>query len=81
MTAADQIKSLDQGAATSVWASIEPDLRGQGPLYLEDCGVARIIDEPNFASGVMRYALDADTAARLWTAAEAMVGRVLPLVH
>lgn len=79
MASPDRIKSLEQGAATSVWASVEPALRGRGPLYLEDCGVARVIDEPNFVSGVMRYALDPDNATGLWTATETMTGRALPL--
>ena len=36
VTPADQTKNLEQGASTSIWASIEPSLRGRGPLYLED---------------------------------------------
>lgn len=80
VTAVDQIKSMEQGASTSVWAAVEPALRGRGPLYLEDCGVARVIDEPNFESGVMRYALGLDTATRLWAVTEKMIGRALPLV-
>lgn len=81
VTPPDQIKTIEQGAATSLWASVEPSLHGRGPLYLEDCGIARIIDEPNFRSGVMRYALNPETATRLWAATEAMLGRSLPLVH
>ena len=54
VTPTDQTKSLEQGAWTSNWASIEPSLRGRGPLYLEDCQVARVNDEPNLRSGVMQ---------------------------
>ena len=79
VTPADQIKSLEQGAATSVWASIEPSLRGRGPLYLEDCQVARVNDEPNLRSGVMQYAMDQENAKRLWASIEQMFGRVIPL--
>jgi len=36
----DRFKSTAQGAATSVWAAVGPELEGVGGLYLEDCGQA-----------------------------------------
>jgi hypothetical protein len=33
-----------------------------------------VIDDPNQSPGVMRYALDPDTAAALWARSEQMVG-------
>jgi NAD(P)-dependent dehydrogenase (short-subunit alcohol dehydrogenase family) len=72
-------KSIESGAATSVWAATAEALEGAGPLYLEDCHVAPIVDEPNYFNGVMRAALDPADADRLWAEAERMLGMKLPL--
>ncbi len=61
-----KVKSPEQGAATTVWAASEPGLRGQGMLYLEDCHVAPLLDEPTHKRGVMPYALDSANAERLF---------------
>lgn len=72
-------KTIEAGAATSVWAATAPALEGRGPLYLEDCRVAPLIDEPNYGFGVLAYALDREMADQLWTAAELMLDRKLTL--
>jgi NAD(P)-dependent dehydrogenase (short-subunit alcohol dehydrogenase family) len=72
-------KTVETGAATSVWAATAAALDGKGPLYLEDCHVASVVDQPNRAFGVLRYALDADTAERLWASAERLLDRRLLL--
>jgi hypothetical protein len=33
-----------------------------------------VIDDPNDSPGVMRYALDPETASALWTRSEELVG-------
>jgi NAD(P)-dependent dehydrogenase (short-subunit alcohol dehydrogenase family) len=76
-----QVKTVPQGAATSVWAATEPDLRNRPALYLHDCGVAEVLDAPVYTHGVMRYALDGDNAASLWRAAEKLIGAKLPLAR
>jgi NAD(P)-dependent dehydrogenase (short-subunit alcohol dehydrogenase family) len=75
----EAFKSVGAGAATSVWAATSPQLAEAPALYLEDCGVAPIIEQPNYRFGVMRHALDEDAADRLWPAIEKLVGRSLPL--
>lgn len=65
-------KTLEQGAATSVWAATSPSLEGRGGLYLEDCQVA----EPAVAGGdggVEAYAVDPDIADGLWALSEQLV--------
>ena len=63
-----ELKSIEQAAATSVWAAVVADKDDIGGQYLEDCAVAPVNDTPNpFADGVRSYALDADRAAQLWT--------------
>ena len=76
---AEEFKSLETGAATSVWAATAKELEGKGPLYLEDCNVAPLIEKPNYRYGVLRYALDPEGADRAWALAEGMLGRKLPL--
>ena len=78
-TSAVQVKTIPQGAATTLWAATEPSLRNRAALYLHDCRVAEVLDAPVYTHGVMRYALDGDNAAALWSAAEKMIGAKLPL--
>ena len=59
-----EFKTTEQGAATTVWGATSPDLDGKGGLYLDDCQIG----EP------APYALDPDSAARLWTWSEGEVG-------
>jgi NAD(P)-dependent dehydrogenase (short-subunit alcohol dehydrogenase family) len=72
------MKSVPQGAATTVWAGFVADADEVGGRYCEDCAVAPVIDDPGDAPGVMRYALDAATARALWTRSEELVGESFP---
>ncbi len=66
-------KSVEQGAATSVWGATSAQLAGRGGLYLEDCHIA----EPAAAGrsgGVAAYATDPVLADRLWALSETLVG-------
>ena len=74
-----KMKSVESGAATSVYAATAPELEGRGGLYLEDCGVAQVNDAEDAANGVRSYALDPDAAQRLWSISEKMVGQSFPL--
>lgn len=70
-----ELKGIPQAAATSVWAAVVADKDEIGGRYLEDCAVAPINDVPNpFADGVRSYALNADTARRLWIKSEKLIG-------
>ena len=69
-----ELKSVPQGAATSVWAGFVADPDTIGGRYCEDCALAPVVDDPTASPGVMRYALDPATAAALWTRSEELVG-------
>jgi NAD(P)-dependent dehydrogenase (short-subunit alcohol dehydrogenase family) len=69
------LKTVEAGAATSVYAATAPELAGRGGLYLEDCHVAGVNDDPEAREGVRSYALDPAAAARLWTVSEELVGQ------
>ena len=69
------VKSLQAGAATTVWAATAPELRGKGGLYLEDCHIAEANDEEGTAGGFRRRVVDPVRAERLWALSEALVGQ------
>jgi NAD(P)-dependent dehydrogenase (short-subunit alcohol dehydrogenase family) len=70
-------KSVEQGAATSVWAAVTADADAVGGRYCEDCHVADVVDGDIIATlrgGVRPYAVDPDNARALWAKSEEMVG-------
>jgi NAD(P)-dependent dehydrogenase (short-subunit alcohol dehydrogenase family) len=68
------LKSIPQGAATTVWAATSPDLAGKGGVYLEDVHVAGPVNEAR-TEGVAPHAIDADLAQRLWTWSQEQIGQ------
>jgi NAD(P)-dependent dehydrogenase (short-subunit alcohol dehydrogenase family) len=77
-----QWKSVEQGAATSVWAAVAADADEVGGKYCENCHVgAPMRDNANIASvseGVRAYALDPANAEALWKKSEQLVGESFP---
>ena len=67
-------KSVEAGAATSVWAATAPELEGRGGSYLEDCAIARPKTSDDAPTGYAAWAVDPAAAARLWTLSEDLVG-------
>jgi NAD(P)-dependent dehydrogenase (short-subunit alcohol dehydrogenase family) len=63
--AATSWKTTEQGAATSVLLATSPLVEGIGGRYFEDCDEAAP-NVPGEARGVAAYALDPESAARLW---------------
>jgi NAD(P)-dependent dehydrogenase (short-subunit alcohol dehydrogenase family) len=68
-------KTLEQGAATSVYVATSPLLNGIAGRYFENCQET----DPNDpsaagtdAAGVARHALDPEAASRLWAISEQM---------
>ena len=74
-----QWKSLEQGAATSVWAGVTAGGDEVGGKYCEDCHVAtpmrdNVENISAVSEGVRAYALDPANAAALWKKSEELVG-------
>jgi NAD(P)-dependent dehydrogenase (short-subunit alcohol dehydrogenase family) len=73
----DCVKSLEQGAATTLWAALSPDLEGVGGHYLEDCGFAAPWSRENMHhhpwAGYVPHAVAPDAAHRLWEVTREMV--------
>lgn len=65
---AEQIKSVEQGAATSLLLALSLLLARVGGRYFVDCNETEVVDRRNGGlHGVARYALDPANAERLWT--------------
>jgi NAD(P)-dependent dehydrogenase (short-subunit alcohol dehydrogenase family) len=83
---AAKLKTVAQGAATSVWCATSPQLNGMGGVYCEDADVAELDEgniehnygEPSSLRGVKPYAVDVENAKKLWTLSEAMTGVLFP---
>jgi NAD(P)-dependent dehydrogenase (short-subunit alcohol dehydrogenase family) len=73
-----RLKSIPQGAATSLWAGVVAPADEVGGRYCEDCHVAEVLDIGQTLGGVRSYALDPDRAKALWAKSEAMVGEAFP---
>ena len=73
-----ELKTPEQGAATTLWAGFVADADKYGGTYCEDCGISPVLtgdaEASIFAPGVMPYALDPENARALWDKANAMVG-------
>lgn len=73
------LKTIPQGAATTVWAATSPLLNNIGGVYCEDADIAELLsaDPANVKlhkSGVQPYSLDEHNAKHLWALTEEMTG-------
>lgn len=77
-----RLKTIPQGAATTVWCAVSPLLNNIGGVYCEDCNIAEIdfgqiehrFEEPSTIRGVQPYSIDQENAGRLWKLSEEMTG-------
>lgn len=81
-----KLKTLEQGAATTVWCATSTLLNNVGGVYCENAEVAvldtgaieHIISEPETLHGVKPYALDTTAAQNLWALSERLTGVTFP---
>jgi NAD(P)-dependent dehydrogenase (short-subunit alcohol dehydrogenase family) len=79
---ARKLKTIPQGAATTVWCATSPQLANLGGVYCENADVAELdlgnidhhYDNPLTLRGVKPYSVDAGNAKRLWTLSEKLTG-------
>jgi NAD(P)-dependent dehydrogenase (short-subunit alcohol dehydrogenase family) len=73
-----QLKTIPQGAATSVWAAVVAPADEVGGQYCENCHVGKIVPDDvtitAVSEGVRSYALDPKNAEALWKKSEEIVG-------
>jgi NAD(P)-dependent dehydrogenase (short-subunit alcohol dehydrogenase family) len=79
---ARNMKSVEQGAATSVWCAVSRQLDGMGGVYCENCDIAAMSEAGPAATtiadaarlgGVRSYAIDPEAAQRLWTLSNKLI--------
>jgi NAD(P)-dependent dehydrogenase (short-subunit alcohol dehydrogenase family) len=78
---AKNMKTVAQGAATSVWCATSPQLDGIGGVYCQNNDIAPLVTETlaanqfgSTALGVMPHAVDPQAADHLWTLSEQLLG-------
>ena len=79
---ADKLKTIPQGAATTVWCATSPMLKDVGGVYCENVDIAELdlgniehrYEEPLTLRGVQPYSVDETNAKRLWKLTEDMIG-------
>jgi NAD(P)-dependent dehydrogenase (short-subunit alcohol dehydrogenase family) len=74
------LKTVEQGAATTIWCATSEQLNGMGGVYCADVDIAEAVpgDSQNLA-GVTPWAIDPDLAERLWPLSEKLTGVKFPL--
>ncbi|HEY4108287.1 oxidoreductase [Puia sp.] len=81
------LKTIQQGAATTVWCATSPQLAEMGGVYCENSDIAPLIPAEREAEmhtvsrhigsrplGVFQYAVDRNIAHRLWKLSEELTG-------
>ncbi|WET67809.1 SDR family NAD(P)-dependent oxidoreductase [Sphingobacterium sp.] len=68
------LKTIPQGAATTVWCATSPKLDHIGGVYCEDGDIAVVSSDITAQKGVHPYSLDETNAKRLWKLTEEMTG-------
>jgi NAD(P)-dependent dehydrogenase (short-subunit alcohol dehydrogenase family) len=71
---AASLKTIPQGAATTVWCTTTPTLNNIGGVYCEDADIAELALDSSASGGVKSYSLDEANAKRLWKLSEEMTG-------
>lgn len=70
----DSLKTIPQGAATTIWAATSPLLNEIGGVYLEDVDIAELAIGSSIPNGVKPYSLDETSAKQLWKLTEELTG-------
>lgn len=71
---AASLKTIPQGAATTVWCATSSMLNQVGGVYCEDVDIAELAADPSITGGVELYSLDGTNAKRLWLLSEELTG-------
>ncbi|MDF2188344.1 SDR family NAD(P)-dependent oxidoreductase [Paraflavitalea sp. CAU 1676] len=71
---AASLKTVPQGAATTVWCATSPLLNEIGGVYCEDGDIAPVCADIACQMGVNPWSLEEASAKRLWTWTEEMTG-------
>lgn len=70
---AASLKTVPQGAATTIWCATSPMLNDVSGVYCEDAEIASLCADVPCQKGVNPYSLDENNAKELWTMTEEMM--------
>ncbi len=71
---AASLKTLPQGASTTVWCAVSPMLEQIGGVYCENTDVADLSADLAMIGGVKTYSLDSGNSLKLWELSEELLG-------
>lgn len=71
---AASLKTIPQGAATTVWAATSELLNTIGGVYCDNADIASLNADKAIIGGIKPYSLDEKNAKRLWNLSEEMTG-------
>jgi NAD(P)-dependent dehydrogenase (short-subunit alcohol dehydrogenase family) len=67
----ERFKTVEQGAATTIWCAVSPQLNGKGGVYCADCDIAPMVPaDSKLNNGVRSWAVDKAAAEALWVLSE-----------
>lgn len=71
---AASLKTISQGASTTIWCATSPQLNNIGGVFCEDTDIAGLSLEQEVSAGVKTYSLDEKNAKKLWELSEKLTG-------
>lgn len=71
---AASLKTIPQGASTTLWAATSKLLNDIGGVYCENTDIAALSSNDAIIGGIKSYSLDEKNAKRLWKLSEQMTG-------
>ncbi|PWG00394.1 SDR family NAD(P)-dependent oxidoreductase [Levilactobacillus bambusae] len=72
----DYFKTVQQGAASTLWAATSPLLSTIGGVFIEDCNVGTVVPaDSKSIYGVRPWAVESQLSARLWPLGEELIHR------
>lgn len=71
---AASLKTIPQGASTTIWCATSPQLNNIGGVFCEDTDIAGLSLEQEVSAGVKTYSLDEKNAKKLWELSEKLTG-------
>jgi NAD(P)-dependent dehydrogenase (short-subunit alcohol dehydrogenase family) len=74
------LKTIPQGAATTIWCATSPLLANLGGVYCEDADIASLALSEGMSAGVKPYSVAEDAAKRLWGLTQKLTGIPFDLV-
>ncbi|WP_130735178.1 SDR family NAD(P)-dependent oxidoreductase [Flavobacterium sp. J27] len=73
------LKTIPQGATTTLWCATSKSLNNLGGVYCEDVEVAEMANTNEITKGIKPYALDIENAKKVWKIAEELTGIRFPI--